>query len=141
MTLGPLVAMARVAPQLGSTKCKNASLQCFAYCWGRDATGAYNAQLFLRSPILVFTHLVHCLQSSRYVLAGSHLLTLLVMAIHGDLSHSHVVMCGPSPLITDMRSVVRSMGVRHVHVEAFDIRTGVGPDLSREVDSLIRGLA
>ena len=56
----------------------------------------------------------------------------------GDLSHSHVVMCGPNPLITDMRSAVRSMGVRHVHVEAFDIRTGVGPDLSREIDSLTR---
>ncbi|MGA0118063.1 MAG: hypothetical protein ACO3JF_06685 [Ilumatobacteraceae bacterium] len=36
-----------------------------------------------------------------------------------------------------MRKVFRSLGARHVHVENFDIRTGVGPDLSREVDSLV----
>ena len=53
------------------------------------------------------------------------------------LQHSHIVMCGPDALIHDMRKVVRSLGSRHVHVEKFDIRTGVGPDLSREVDSLV----
>jgi hypothetical protein len=46
-------------------------------------------------------------------------------------------MCGPDALINDMTRTVRSLGARHVHVEAFDIRTGIGPDLSREVDQLI----
>lgn len=60
-----------------------------------------------------------------------------ISAIAGrGFSQTHVVMCGPSALVTTMRSVVRSLGVRHVHVEAFDIRTGVGPDLSRDIDTL-----
>ena len=37
-----------------------------------------------------------------------------------------------------MRRAVRELGARHVHVEAFDIRTGIGPDLSRDVDQLLR---
>lgn len=49
---------------------------------------------------------------------------------------AHVVMCGPDALVRDMTDVVRSLGARDVHVEAFDIRTGVGPDLSREIDML-----
>ena len=50
---------------------------------------------------------------------------------------AHVVMCGPDALVRDMTQVVRALGARDVHVEAFDIRTGVGPDLSREVDAVI----
>jgi predicted ferric reductase len=53
------------------------------------------------------------------------------------LRGAHVAMCGPDALINDMTRTVRSLGARHVHVEAFDIRTGIGPDLSREVDQLI----
>jgi predicted ferric reductase len=53
------------------------------------------------------------------------------------LQHSHIVMCGPDALIHDMRKVVRSLGARHAHVEKFDIRTGIGPDLSREVDAIV----
>lgn len=57
----------------------------------------------------------------------------LTARLGGDLRHdTHVVMCGPDALIRRMRTVFRSLGVRHVHVEGFDIRTGVGPDLSRE---------
>jgi ferredoxin-NADP reductase len=47
------------------------------------------------------------------------------------------VMCGPDGLIHDMRRNFRSAGARHVHVEGFDIRTGVGPDLSQEWDEVI----
>jgi predicted ferric reductase len=47
------------------------------------------------------------------------------------LEHAHVVMCGPDGLVKSMRTAVRGLGARHVHVEGFDIRTGVGPDLSR----------
>lgn len=57
-----------------------------------------------------------------------------------DLTNAHVVMCGPDSLIKNFRSVFRSMGVRHIHVEAFDIRTGVGPDLSREIEVLTQDL-
>lgn len=56
------------------------------------------------------------------------------------LSNAHVVMCGPDSLVKNFRRVFRSMGVRHIHVEAFDIRTGVGPDLSREIDDITRDL-
>lgn len=54
----------------------------------------------------------------------------------GSLTGSHVVMCGPDSMVTDMTNTVRSLGARHVHVEGFDIRTGVGPDLSVEVEGL-----
>ena len=50
------------------------------------------------------------------------------------LRGAHVVMCGPDAMVRDMTRVVRALGTHHVHVEAFDIRTGVGPDLSREVE-------
>lgn len=51
-----------------------------------------------------------------------------------QLRDAHVVMCGPDSLIRGMRRVFGTFGVNHVHVEGFDIRTGVGPDLSREWD-------
>ena len=54
------------------------------------------------------------------------------------LRGAHVVMCGPDSLVRSMRSAVQSLGARHVHVEEFDIRTGVGPDLSREIDEIVR---
>lgn len=54
------------------------------------------------------------------------------------LRRAHIVMCGPTSLMKSMRRAVRELGARHVHVEAFDIRTGIGPDLSRDVDQLLR---
>lgn len=54
------------------------------------------------------------------------------------LDGAHVVMCGPTPLVRSMRRAVRSLGARHIHVEEFDMRSGVGPDLSREVEALVR---
>ncbi len=56
------------------------------------------------------------------------------------LEGAHVVMCGPDALVRDMTKVVRSLGARSVHVEAFDIRTGVGPDLSREVNQVVESV-
>lgn len=56
--------------------------------------------------------------------------------VHG-LVDAHVVMCGPDSLIMSMTQTVRSMGCRYVHHEAFDIRTGVGPDLSEEIDHIV----
>lgn len=54
-----------------------------------------------------------------------------------DLSRAWVVMCGPDSLVAAMRTSLRGLGAREVHVEGFDIRTGVGPDLSREIDELL----
>lgn len=56
------------------------------------------------------------------------------------LQNSHVVMCGPDALVRDMTRAVRDLGAQHVHVEKFDIRTGIGPDLSREVDEIARSV-
>lgn len=56
------------------------------------------------------------------------------------LAGAHVVMCGPNALIRDMTRVVRRLGARHVHVEGFDIRSGIGPDLSRDLDSAVTWL-
>lgn len=54
------------------------------------------------------------------------------------LSHAHIVMCGPESLVRSMKSGLRAHGARHVHVEGFDIRSGFGPDMSRQVDDLVR---
>ena len=53
------------------------------------------------------------------------------------LRNAHVVMCGPTALVRDMTAAATSLGARHVHVEGFDIRTGIGPDLSRHIDRLL----
>jgi len=37
-----------------------------------------------------------------------------------------------------MRVAVRDLGARNVHVEGFDIRSGIGPDRSREIDEMVR---
>ena len=37
-----------------------------------------------------------------------------------------------------MVRVVRGLGAHRVHVEEFDMRSGVGPDLSMEVDELAK---
>lgn len=59
----------------------------------------------------------------------------------GDgLRGAHVVLCGPNSLVRSMTKVVRSLGARVVHVEAFDIRTGVSPDLSVEIDNFVRSV-
>ncbi len=53
------------------------------------------------------------------------------------LVDAHVAMCGPDSLLRTMIPTVRLLGAQHVHVEAFDIRTGVGPDVSREIDAFV----
>ena len=56
----------------------------------------------------------------------------------GGLRGAHVVMCGPSSLVKSMRRVVGELGARRIHVEGFDIRAGFGPDMSRDIDALLR---
>lgn len=54
-----------------------------------------------------------------------------------DPAGTHVVMCGPTSLVRASTDALQRLGVKHVHVEGFDIRTGIGPDLSRQVDQLL----
>lgn len=56
----------------------------------------------------------------------------------GDLKNAHIVMCGPDSLVKSMRSGLRKYGARHMHVEGFDIRSGIGPDLSQYLDDVVR---
>jgi ferredoxin-NADP reductase len=55
-----------------------------------------------------------------------------------NLSNAHIVMCGPESLVRSMKSGMRTHGARHIHAEGFDIRSGFGPDLSRQLDDLTR---
>jgi ferredoxin-NADP reductase len=57
-----------------------------------------------------------------------------------NLNSAHIVMCGPDSLVKSMKSGLRRHGARHIHVEGFDIRSGVGPDMSRYVDDLVRSV-
>jgi predicted ferric reductase len=63
----------------------------------------------------------------------------VISAIGGSrLQDAHIVMCGPDSLVKSMKSGLRRHGARHMHVEGFDIRSGVGPDLSRQLDDIVR---
>ena len=57
-----------------------------------------------------------------------------------DLANAHIVMCGPDSLVKSMKTGLRHHGARHIHIEGFDIRSGVGPDMSRYVDDLVRSV-
>lgn len=71
---------------------------------------------------------------------GNRLNTEHVLASTGahHLDSTHVVMCGPTSLVKSIKSGLRQHGARHVHVEGFDIRSGIGPDLSRHLDDIVR---
>ena len=58
-------------------------------------------------------------------LQAHHVLTALGS---DQLQNAHLVMCGPRPLVTSMKNGLRQHGARHIHVEGFDIRSGIGPD-------------
>ena len=55
---------------------------------------------------------------------------------HG-LSGAHVVMCGPSNLLRSISRAAQSCSASTFHIEEFDIRSGIGPDLAHEVDGII----
>lgn len=59
-------------------------------------------------------------------------------AVVGDrLQGAHVAACGPAGLVADVADVAWAGGAAEVETEDFDIRSGFGPDMSREVDQLI----
>lgn len=60
---------------------------------------------------------------------------------HGGLSGAHVVMCGPSGLLRSMSRAARGCGASTIHIEEFDIRSGVGPDLTHEIDNIFNEVA
>ena len=92
-----------------------------------------------RQDAVALTELEQASREGRIVLhvhasaEGQRLQSDDIAAVAGPdaLVNTHVVMCGPDGLVKSMRTAVRSLGARHIHVEGFDIRTGIGPDLSR----------
>ena len=54
-----------------------------------------------------------------------------------DLAGAHIAICGPLGLVASTRSAVLALGARHVETEGFDIRSGLGPDLSVTVEELL----
>jgi len=52
----------------------------------------------------------------------------------------HVAACGPQGLISMVDRTARRLGSGPIESEAFDIRSGVGPDLSRPIDDAVRAL-
>ncbi len=50
----------------------------------------------------------------------------------------HVAACGPQGLLAMVDRTARRLGSGPIESEAFDIRSGVGPDLSRPIDDAVR---
>jgi predicted ferric reductase len=48
------------------------------------------------------------------------------------LAGVHVALCGPSALVRTMANAAHRLGARGIQHEEFDIRSGIGPDLSEE---------
>ena len=57
-----------------------------------------------------------------------------------DLRDAHIALCGPQDLIATIARAAVDRGARHVEHEDFDIRSGLGPDWSRRLDTLARAL-
>ena len=56
------------------------------------------------------------------------------------LDGAHVAVCGPAGLVATARAAARRAGAGTIETEGFDIRSGFGPDLSRDVESAIGGV-
>jgi len=63
---------------------------------------------------------------------------LLRELVGGDLTGAHVAVCGPKGLVSMVERTAGSLGANHVESEDFDIRSGIGPDLSRDLAPLER---
>ena len=77
---------------------------------------------------------LHEFESSRGNRFDSDRLSELVGS---DLSRHHVVLCGPNGLIADVRRATEGLGAPRAHVDRFDLRGAIGPDLTAEVDELV----
>lgn len=54
-----------------------------------------------------------------------------------NLTEHRVVICGPNSLVRAARRQTAQLGATDIHVDRFDIRGAIGPDLTDEVDELI----
>ncbi len=72
---------------------------------------------------------------------GSRLDPTRLAALLGraDLGGVHVSVCGPAALVSAVVQAGRALGAASVHTEDFDIRQGIGPDLSMAIDRWTRG--
>lgn len=65
--------------------------------------------------------------------AGQRLLPEMLDDREIAVKGAHVALCGPSGLVHTFTAAARRRGAHRVEHEEFDIRSGVGPDLSREI--------
>ncbi|MEL7207265.1 MAG: ferredoxin reductase family protein [Actinomycetota bacterium] len=62
----------------------------------------------------------------------------LLAEVAGDrLRGAHVAVCGPTGLVRSAAAAARAQGAAEVETEAFDFRSGIGPDLSVPLAELI----
>jgi predicted ferric reductase len=54
------------------------------------------------------------------------------------MNNYHVALCGPAGLVRSMADASLKRGAAEAETEDFDIRSGFGPDRSRELDELVR---
>ncbi|MFW2382387.1 MAG: ferric reductase-like transmembrane domain-containing protein, partial [Acidimicrobiales bacterium] len=54
-------------------------------------------------------------------------------ALFDSLQGAHVALCGPDSMVRQMERAARSLGASDIHYEAFDIRSGVGPERSTQI--------
>ena len=57
--------------------------------------------------------------------------------VGSDLSNHHVVLCGPNGLVADVRRATEGLGAPRAHIDRFDLRGAIGPDLTAEIDELV----
>ncbi|MCB0989859.1 MAG: ferredoxin reductase family protein [Acidimicrobiales bacterium] len=62
---------------------------------------------------------------------------VLAGMVGGSLEGTHVAVCGPQGLIDTVESTAHTMGAASIATEDFDIRSGVGPEVSREFAQLV----
>lgn len=60
--------------------------------------------------------------------------------VGGDLTGAHVAACGPAALVATVERTARRLGADGIESEDFDIRSGIGPDLSRSIADWAGGL-
>ncbi len=77
-------------------------------------------------------HVVASAEGDRF--SADYLATVLAGR---TLDDAHVAVCGPAGLVGDASAAARRFGAGHVETEAFDFRSGIGPDLSRVVDEMM----
>ncbi len=62
----------------------------------------------------------------------------LLPTVGRDLVGAHVALCGPAAMVADLADEARRQGADEIETEDFDIRQGFGPDLSADIDRLVR---